>query len=139
MCPLVSCNYLIHSFKLILPSSYARYVGLWQGAQRSSSPYKWVYKAMIIHDNENRSHNMVRYFRLYKLQDADIVARKMEGSMAQTPGPRHEPSASSVSCPQRKRITTADLMQGARAIIVLHQGEEYLLRITKSGKLILTK
>jgi len=77
--------------------------------------------------------------RLYKLQDADIVARKMEGSMAQTPGPRHELPASSVSCPQRKRITTADLMQGAREIIVLHQGEEYLLRITKSGKLILTK
>jgi len=59
--------------------------------------------------------------------------------MAQTPGPRHEPSASRVSRPQRKRITTADLMQGAREIIVFHQGEEYLLRITKSGKLILTK
>ena len=73
------------------------------------------------------------------LQDADIVAWKMEGSMAQTPGPSHELPASSVSCPQRKRISTADLMQGAREIIVLHQGEEYLLRITKSGKLILIK
>jgi hemin uptake protein HemP len=30
-------------------------------------------------------------------------------------------------------------MQGARAIIVLHRGEEYLLRITQTGKLILTK
>lgn len=59
--------------------------------------------------------------------------------MAQTSGPRREPPASPVACPQRKRITTADLMQGARAIIVLHQGEEYLLRITKTGKLILTK
>ena len=73
------------------------------------------------------------------IQDADIVARKMEGSMAQTPGTSHGLPASSVSCPQRKRITTTDLMQGARAIIILHQGEEYLLRITKSGKLILTK
>jgi hemin uptake protein HemP len=72
-------------------------------------------------------------------QDADIVARKREASMVQTPRPRHEPSASPVLCPQRKRITTADLMQGAREIVVLHQGEEYLLRITKSGKLILTK
>jgi len=63
----------------------------------------------------------------------------MEGNMAQTPGPRYEPSTSPVSSPQRKRITTVDLMQGAREIIVLHQGEEYLLRITKSGKLILTK
>jgi len=59
--------------------------------------------------------------------------------MAQIPASRHEPSASPGACPQRKRITTADLMQGARAIIVLHQGEEYLLRITKTGKLILTK
>jgi len=30
-------------------------------------------------------------------------------------------------------------MQGARAIIVLHRGEEYPLRITKTGKLIRTK
>lgn len=59
--------------------------------------------------------------------------------MAQTLEPRHEPPTSPGSGPPRKRITTADLMQGARAIIVLHQGEEYLLRITKTGKLILTK
>ena len=71
--------------------------------------------------------------------NADCIAGKMEVNMAQAPAPRHEPHASSVVCPQRQRITTADLMQGAREIIVLHQGEEYLLRITKSGKLILTK
>ena len=41
--------------------------------------------------------------------------------------------------PERKRITTAELMHGTREIIVLHRGEEYLLRITKAGKLILTK
>ena len=40
---------------------------------------------------------------------------------------------------QRKRIRTAELMQGARKVILLHEGEEYVLRITKSGKLILTK
>jgi len=59
--------------------------------------------------------------------------------MAQTPEPGHEPSALPVSYPLRKRITTLDLMQGAREIIILHQGEEYMLRITKTGKLILTK
>ena len=41
--------------------------------------------------------------------------------------------------PEKKCVTTADLMQGAKEIIVLHRGEQYLLRITKSGKLILTK
>jgi hemin uptake protein HemP len=72
-------------------------------------------------------------------EDMGIVTQKLEGSMAKTPEPRHAPPASPVSCPQRQRITTADLMQGAREIIVLHHGEEYLLRITKTGKLILTK
>jgi hemin uptake protein HemP len=67
------------------------------------------------------------------------VAPKLEASMAQTPGPRHEPPTVPVSCPPRKRIATADLMQGAREILVLHHGEEYRLRITKTGKLILTK
>jgi hemin uptake protein HemP len=59
--------------------------------------------------------------------------------MAQAPEPRCKPPALPVSYPLRKRITTLDLMQGAREIIILHQGEEYLLRITKTGKLILTK
>ncbi len=40
---------------------------------------------------------------------------------------------------QRQRIHTADLMQGAQKIVLLHRGEEYVLRITKAGKLILTK
>ena len=39
----------------------------------------------------------------------------------------------------RKRITTTDLMQGAREVIIVHEGEEYVLRITKTGKLIMTK
>jgi hemin uptake protein HemP len=40
---------------------------------------------------------------------------------------------------QRKRIRTTDLMQGGREVVLLHEGEEYILRITKTGKLILTK
>jgi hemin uptake protein HemP len=30
-------------------------------------------------------------------------------------------------------------MQGDRELIIVHKGEEYVLRITKTGKLILTK
>jgi hemin uptake protein HemP len=30
-------------------------------------------------------------------------------------------------------------MQGEREVILLHAGEEYILRVTKTGKLILTK
>jgi hemin uptake protein HemP len=51
---------------------------------------------------------------------------------------RHKPAVRE-SWSQRRRIRTIDLMQGARQIILLHEGEEYLLRITKTGKLILTK
>jgi hemin uptake protein HemP len=40
---------------------------------------------------------------------------------------------------QRRRISTADLMQGAREVIIVHEEEEYVLHITKTGKLILTK
>lgn len=32
-----------------------------------------------------------------------------------------------------------DLFQGEKSIIIQHQNEYYILRITKSGKLILTK
>jgi hemin uptake protein HemP len=53
--------------------------------------------------------------------------------------PKPSTSASHPSWSQRKRISTADLMQGAREVIIVHGGEEYVLRITKTGKLILTK
>jgi hemin uptake protein HemP len=49
------------------------------------------------------------------------------------------PSGSHLLWSQRRRISTADLMQGAREVILVHEGEEYVLRITKTGKLILTK
>jgi hemin uptake protein HemP len=53
--------------------------------------------------------------------------------------PQHSPSAPQLSWSQRRRISTTDLMQGAREVIIVHEGEEYVLRITKTGKLILTK
>ena len=59
----------------------------------------------------------------------------MQTDMAPTPNTT-EPS---LSWPHRKRITTTDLMQGAREVIIVHEGEEYVLRIMKTGKLILTK
>jgi hemin uptake protein HemP len=39
----------------------------------------------------------------------------------------------------RTRIHLAAVMHGAREVILLHEGEEYRLRITKARKLILTK
>jgi hemin uptake protein HemP len=39
----------------------------------------------------------------------------------------------------RARMRIVDLMQGAREVILVHEGEEYRRRITKARKLILTK
>jgi hemin uptake protein HemP len=41
--------------------------------------------------------------------------------------------------PQPKRIAVSDLMAGGREAVLLHDGDEYRLRLTSNGKLILTK
>lgn len=38
-----------------------------------------------------------------------------------------------------RRISAADLFAGAREVILEHDGQNYRLRITANGKLILTK
>lgn len=38
-----------------------------------------------------------------------------------------------------RRIDTETLLQREREIVIVHRGQEYHLRVTKSGKLILTK
>lgn len=40
---------------------------------------------------------------------------------------------------QRPRVKVAELLVGRREAILEHNGEEYLLRITANGRLILTK
>ena len=41
--------------------------------------------------------------------------------------------------PGLQRVSSWDLFRGARNLIIVHNGEEYRLRITRLGKLILTK
>jgi len=38
-----------------------------------------------------------------------------------------------------RRITSAELFDGRRDIVIVHRGQEYRLHITKADKLILTK
>ena len=38
-----------------------------------------------------------------------------------------------------RRLESATLFSGAREVVIVHRGQEYRLRITKSDKLILTK
>lgn len=53
--------------------------------------------------------------------------------------PQPRPAESHLPWSQRRRISTADLMQGAREVIIVYEGEECVLHITKTRKLILTK
>jgi hemin uptake protein HemP len=39
----------------------------------------------------------------------------------------------------KRRVASAVLLRGGRQLIIEHNGEEYQLRLTKNGKLILTK
>lgn len=38
-----------------------------------------------------------------------------------------------------KRVAVSDLLGGGREAVLLHGGDEYRLRLTSNGKLILTK
>jgi hemin uptake protein HemP len=40
---------------------------------------------------------------------------------------------------KKPRVESAHLFQGEREIVIVHQTKEYSLRITRNGKLILTK
>ncbi len=37
------------------------------------------------------------------------------------------------------RLSSTDLLQGARRVVIAHRGEEYVLQLTRAGRLILTK
>ena len=50
---------------------------------------------------------------------------------ARGPGPGAAPGP-------RRRIQSQTLFQGSRELIIVHTGKEYVLRITRQGKLILT-
>ena len=45
----------------------------------------------------------------------------------------------SSSAANKRRIESHHLFQGNNEIVIVHQNEEYNLRITRNGKLILTK
>lgn len=47
-------------------------------------------------------------------------------------GPPHRPLC-------KRLIRSEDLLGRERKVIILHGGEEYILQVTRSGKLLLTK
>lgn len=51
----------------------------------------------------------------------------------------HAVAATSTAAARKPRIESQRLFQGNSEIVIVHHDEEYSLRITKNGKLILTK
>ena len=56
-----------------------------------------------------------------------------------TPGPAGPAAGAVVEPPPVPRVESAILFHRGREVIIVHRGQEYRLRITKSDKLILTK
>jgi hemin uptake protein HemP len=52
-------------------------------------------------------------------------------------GQGDKPAAAGASTPRRLQVSA--LLAGAREVILEHDGQDYRLRITANGKLILTK
>jgi hemin uptake protein HemP len=56
------------------------------------------------------------------------------------PSPLPGPAEGLVIAPSRvRRVESATLFERGREVVIVHHGQEYRLRITKSDKLILTK
>jgi hemin uptake protein HemP len=55
------------------------------------------------------------------------------------PAETNTPQSSDAGTGPIRRYVVADLLQGGREVILVHDGSEYRLRITGNGKLILTK
>lgn len=51
--------------------------------------------------------------------------------------PKPQPVAS--DAPVKRQISSQLLLDGARELVIQHQGSEYYLRLTRNDKLILTK
>lgn len=53
---------------------------------------------------------------------------------------RIQPQANRLQAPlPQRKLTTEALLAGAREVILEHRGEQYRLRVTSNGKLLLTK
>jgi hemin uptake protein HemP len=66
------------------------------------------------------------------------VYRTSEAARGEAPehGPTDRPAAAP---PLMRRVESATLFERGREVVIVHHGQEYRLRITKSDKLILTK
>ncbi|MDP1772771.1 MAG: hemin uptake protein HemP [Methylobacter sp.] len=74
------------------------------------------------------------------LEPLDLaLSAKKDMPQALRPSGMMEAPAVAGSQPVRQRVHSAELFGTAREVVIEHAGEEYRLRLTRQGKLILTK
>jgi hemin uptake protein HemP len=61
------------------------------------------------------------------------------GQLAESPATPAQPAASRPPPAAERVVSTRELLGGAHRIWIEHAAERYLLQVTRSGKLILTK
>ena len=69
----------------------------------------------------------------------DPAARMSMGGADKTPDGPSRPATKEGASATVRRLRVADLFTGDRELILEHGGQDYRLRITANGKLILTK
>jgi hemin uptake protein HemP len=80
------------------------------------------------------SHTKLRHYLI------NAGATGQEGGLARMNDDGKEPLKPSSGTPQRPRtLTSQELLQGAREVLIMHGEETYRLRLTRNGKLILHK
>ena len=55
------------------------------------------------------------------------------------PPPPPTPERPAPTATQLRRVAVSDLLAGEEVVILMHNGQEYRLRVTRANKLILTK
>ena len=63
----------------------------------------------------------------------------MEHMLVNFTAKRSVPSSVAAPVGKKPRIESTELFDGKSEVVIVHQNEEYNLRITRNGKLILTK
>lgn len=63
----------------------------------------------------------------------------MEHLLMKFPANHSVTSVISAPAGKKPRIESSELFDGKSEVVIVHQNEEYNLRITRNGKLILTK
>jgi hemin uptake protein HemP len=99
-----------------------------QGCERSKALISFDIEISTgFHENEVASHLQIE---TGYVESSSQVRASMPGTPAKRPTSPNQPL---------KRIAVSDLLGGRREAVLLHDGDEYRLRLTSNGKLILTK